>query len=396
MTRVDDGRNDRPYDIVVFGATGFTTGLAADYLAEHAPPELRWALAGRDERKLDAVRTRLSRIDPRCAELALLRADVADPASLRALAEQTRVLMNGVGPYLHFGEPVVAACSDAGTDYLDLTGEPEFVDKTYVRHHRRAAQTGARLVHACGLDCAPTDLGVWFTVRQLPVGQPIRIDGVVRVGGQLVPSGGTWGTALEIMSRPGELVRSRRARAALEVRPSGRTVRTPVGAPRREGDSLLVPLPTLELNVVAYSARSSERYGADFRYRHYLGLPKLWMAPVGLVGVTALGLAAQIPPARRWLQSRQPSGAGPSPEQRANSWFTVSFRGESAGTVVRTEVSGGDPAYGETSKMFAESALCLALDDLPDTRGQVTTAVAMGDALIDRFAKAGISFRTVG
>ncbi len=164
MTRLN--RDDRPYDIVLFGATGFVGELTAEYLAAHAPDGLRWAIAGRSEQKLRRLRERL----PGAPDVGVLRADVSDPASLRELAEQARVVATTVGPYVRYGDALVGACAESGADYLDLTGEPEFVDLTYVRHDARARETGARLVHACGFDSVPHDLGVYFTVRQLPEG----------------------------------------------------------------------------------------------------------------------------------------------------------------------------------------------------------------------------------
>src|SRR6478672_254368 len=152
----------RDHDIVVFGATGFTGELTAAYLAEHAPAGLRWALAGRNQSKLEAVRARLSRIDPALADLPLLRADTTDDASLKEVAASTRVVITTVGPYLLYGAPLVAACAEAGTDYVDLTGEPEFVDQMYLEHHETAVASGARIVHACGFDSIPHDLGVYF------------------------------------------------------------------------------------------------------------------------------------------------------------------------------------------------------------------------------------------
>src|SRR5438552_3231955 len=155
----------RAYDIVLFGATGFTGGLTAEYLARTAPASLRWALAGRSLEKLEQVRARLAGINRNCASLDLLQADVADPASIRRVADATRVVITTVGPYILYGEPLVAACAQAGTDYVDLTGEPEFVDLMYLRHHAHAAESGARIVHCCGFDSIPADLGVYFTVN---------------------------------------------------------------------------------------------------------------------------------------------------------------------------------------------------------------------------------------
>ncbi len=183
-------RSDRRYDVVLFGATGFTGGLTAQRLAADGPDDLRWAVAGRDGVKLDAVRERLLGLGKAGASVETLHADVTDDSSLRRLAEQTRVVATTVGPYLEYGEPLVAACADVGTDYADLTGEPEFVDRIWLAHHARAAETGARLVHSCGFDSIPHDLGAYFTVLQLPEGVPITVSGYVRAGATI--SGGTY------------------------------------------------------------------------------------------------------------------------------------------------------------------------------------------------------------
>ncbi|MEV0807096.1 saccharopine dehydrogenase NADP-binding domain-containing protein [Micromonospora sp. NPDC050200] len=388
-------RDHRPYDLVLFGATGFTGGLTAEYLARHAPAELRWAIAGRNPAKLAAVRDRLADIVPALAELPLLTADVTDAASLRAVAESARVVATTVGPYIHHGEPLVTACAAAGTDYLDITGEPEFVDLMYVRHHAEAVRTGARLVHACGFDSIPHDLGTWYTVKQLPSDGPITVDGFVRAGGKI--SAGTYHSALTAFSRTGETNRAAKERKAVEPRPEGRRVRAVPGKVGRSKEIGMwaVPLPTIDPQVVRRSAAACPEYGPDFRYRHFAAvkrLPTVLVSGVGLAGL--LGLV-KLPPARRWLLGRLASGQGPSAEQRARSWFRVRFVGSGGGRRVLTEVSGGDPGYDETAKMLAESALCLACDDLPATAGQVTPVTAMGDALLNRLVRAGMTFRVL-
>ncbi|MFJ9737400.1 saccharopine dehydrogenase family protein [Streptomyces sp. NPDC101166] len=387
MSRLN--RSDRPYDIVLFGATGFVGTLTAEYLAAHAPEGLRWAIAGRDEVKLRRLRDRL----PGGAEPGVLRADVSDTASLRALARQARVVATTVGPYVAYGEDLVAACADAGADYLDLTGEPEFVDLTYVRHDARARETGARLVHACGFDSVPHDLGVYFTVRQLPAGVPLTVDGFVTADAAF--SGGTFASALGQFARGRRMAAAARERRRHEPRLMGRRAGAPTGPPRfaPEVGAWALPLPTIDPQIVRRSAKALDRYGPDFRYRHYAAVRRLPVAVGGVAGVGALFAAAQVPPVRRWLSERLKPGDGPSAERRARSWFSVRFVGEGGGRRVFTEVSGGDPGYDETAKMFAEAALALALDDLPETAGQVTTAVAMGDALIERLGAAGIRFR---
>ncbi|MGV9277454.1 saccharopine dehydrogenase family protein [Streptomyces griseosporeus] len=382
-------RTDRPYDIVLFGATGFVGTLTAEYLAAHAPDDVRWAIAGRSERKLAALRERL----PGGERVGVLRADVDDPASLRSLAEHARVVATTVGPYIRYGEQLVAACADTGADYLDLTGEPEFVDLMYVRHDARARETGARLVHACGFDSVPHDLGALFTVRQLPEGVPLQVDGFVTADATF--SGGTFASALGQFARGPQMLAAARERRRHEPRLLGRRALAPTGTPRfaKEIGAWALPLPTIDPQIVRRSAKALEAYGPDFRYRHYAAVRHLPVAVGGVAAVGALFAAAQVPPVRRWLADRIEPGEGPDAEKRARSWFRVRFVGEGGGRRVFTEVSGGDPGYGETAKMFAESALCLALDDLPPTAGQVTTAVAMGDALTERLRAAGIRFR---
>lgn len=385
----------RDHDLVLFGATGFAGALTARYLATHAPPGLRWALAGRNRHRLAAVRAELAAVDPAHAELPLLIADGGDRAAVRSLAASTHVLASTVGPYLRYGEPLVAACADAGTDYVDLTGEPEFIDRMYLRHHERARASGARLVHACGFDSVPADLGVHYTVGLLPEGVPLRVDGYVRTNATF--SGGTLASALTAASRPVAMARAARARRRAEPRPAGRVVRAPLGPAHRgrAARAWALPLPTVDAQIVARTAAASTRYGPDFRYRHFAAVRHLPVAVAGVVGLGALLALAQVPPARAWLSARRGPGEGPSDQRRAESWFAVRFVGRGGGREVVTEVRGGDPGYDETAKMLAESALCLALDDLPATSGQVTPAAAMGGALTRRLVRAGLTFRVV-
>ncbi|WNI27964.1 saccharopine dehydrogenase NADP-binding domain-containing protein [Streptomyces sp. ITFR-6] len=383
----------RPYDVVLFGATGFVGVLTAEYLASHAPQGCRWALAGRNRAKLEQLRNHLAALDPACADIPLLHADADDAGSLRELAESTHVVATTVGPYIWYGKKLVAACAEAGTDYTDLSGEPEFIDGVYLEHDARARETGARIVHACGFDSVPHDLGVYFTVQQLPEGVPLRIDGFVRSNAAF--SGGTFASALNTMSRGPQMARAARERRLHEPRLVGRRAAAPLGGPRfsTETGTWALPLPTIDGQLVKRSARALPRYGPDFRYRHYASVKHL---PVALGGTAAMGVllgAAQVPAARAWLMSRYEPGAGPDAERRHRSWFTVRFVGEGGGRRVFTEVSGGDPGYGETARMLAEASLCLALDELPAVSGQVTTAVAMGDALGDRLRASGLRFR---
>ncbi len=392
MDRMPDSRE---LDLVLFGATGFTGGLTADYLARHAPDGLRWGLAGRNQAKLEDVRRRLAEVAPALADLPLLHADVEDAASLADVAGRARVVITTVGPYLTYGEPLVAACAAAGTDYLDLTGEPEFVDLMYLAHHETAVASGARIVHAAGFDSIPHDLGVLYTLQQFQVRGPVRVRGVVRASATF--SGGTFHSAMTAFARARQTKAVTQERRRTEPRPEGRTSRATAGKPHKDPllGYWLLPLPTIDPLVVARSGAALTSYGPDFRYSHYAGTKTLRYAAGGAIGATAMFLTAQVPPLRRLALDRVKQGDGPDERRRAKSWFSVDFVAEGDGRTLRTRVSGGDPGYDETAKMLAEAALCLIFDDNPTTAGQVTTAQAMGDALLARLQAAGLRFEVV-
>ena len=392
MDRMSDPRE---LDLVLFGATGFTGGLTADYLARHAPDGLRWGLAGRNQAKLEDVRRRLADVDPALADLPLLHADVEDAASLAEVAGRARVVITTVGPYLAYGEPLVAACAAAGTDYLDLTGEPEFVDLMYLAHHETAVASGARIVHAAGFDSVPHDLGVLYTLQQFQVRGPVRVRGVVRASATF--SGGTFHSAMAAFARARQTKAVTQERRRAEPRPEGRTSRATAGKPHKDPllGYWLLPLPTIDPLVVARSGAALASYGPDFRYSHYAGTKTLRYAAGGAIGAAAMFLTAQVPPLRRLALDRVKQGDGPDERRRAKSWFSVDFVAEGDGRTLHTRVSGGDPGYDETAKMLAEAALCLAFDDNPATAGQVTTAQAMGDALLARLQAAGLRFEVV-
>ena len=393
-------RAKRSFDLVLFGATGFAGRLTAEYLARTAPAELRWAIAGRNRDKLFAVREALADGDPALSDLPVLIADSADAEALSRVAGNTRLVVTTVGPYVQHGEPLVAACAEAGTDYLDLTGEREFVDSMYLRHHDSAVRTGARLIHCAGFDSIPHDLGAYYTVLQLPEGVPIRIRGYLRAKASV--SGGTLHSALTAFSRGRANISTARRRSAAERSEHASQGRTRAahwdrGAPHHDNASggWAVPLPTIDPQVVVRSARAVERYGPDFTYSHFFSFSRLRTALTSVGTVGGVLLAAQLPPLRALIGRRIKPGDGPSLMQRRRSWFTVTFTGTGGGASVVTRVGGGDPGYDETAKMLAESAYALLFDDVPETSGQVTTVTAMGDALLVRLQKAGIRFEVI-
>ncbi|MBU1801918.1 MAG: saccharopine dehydrogenase NADP-binding domain-containing protein [Actinobacteria bacterium] len=392
----DTASPDRDLDLILFGATGFTGGLTAEYLAEHGPAGLRWALAGRSLDKLEKVRAHLDTIKPGSMDLELIVVDAADEAALATAVARTKVVATTVGPYLQLGGPLVGACAAAGTDYVDLTGEPEFVDRSWLEHHETAVASGARIVHACGFDSIPHDLGAYYTVLQLKAAGPVTMRGVVRGDGTF--SGGTFHSAMGAFSRAKEMAATAKKRRRAEARPEGRSSRAVSGKPGKDPvlGYYLLPLPTIDPQVVARSGAALTSYGPEFRYSHFAGTKTLRYAVGGAVGVTLIGLAAQVKPARNFLLGKVKQGEGPDEAKRAKSSFSVDFVAEGDGRTLHTRVSGGDPGYGETAKMLSEAALSLAFDDNPATAGSVTTAQAMGDNLLGRLRAAGIVFEVVG
>ena len=378
-------------DVIVFGATGFTGRLVVDYLASSAPAGVRWAIAGRRKEKLDEIAESVRAKNGSLVETFVAGSD--DPRSLTELAGRTKVIATTVGPYARLGEPLVAACIAAGTDYVDITGEPEFVDDLLIKQNAAAKGRGVRIVNCCGFDSIPHDLGALYTVEKLGSKGPIDVEGFVQARGAI--SGGTWHSAVNAFGRMSEIKR----KAALARGPRDERVGGTHQKIRYEKTvkGWVAPMPTIDPQIVLRSARALEVYGSRFRYGHYLRVKTL-PGLIGLgVGIGVVVGLAQIPATRALLLKWKASGDGPDAAEREANHFKVTFIGQSEGKRIVTRVSGGDPGYGETSKMLAESALCLALDRdrLPDAAGILTPAVAMGDLLIARLEKAGIRFEVL-
>ena len=377
--------DDRPFDLVLYGATGFTGGLVARYLARRLDLErVRWALAGRSASKLGARRRELERDDSRLADVGLIEASSDDPESLRAMCRQAKLVMTTVGPYARYGEPLVSACVEERTHYLDLTGEPLWWQAMVDRYHERAAANETLIIPCCGFDSIPYDAGALFTAAQLPSDQPLTIDAYAYARGSF--SGGTWASAIDAMRQTGK---------------ASRGTGSGSGGPRprihfaEDVGRWAVPAPTIDPMVVRRSVElMPQNYGTGLRYREYFA-PKNLINTAGLLaGVGVLVAATRFGPTRKLLAKVRPPGEGPSPEQRARSWFRVDFVGRGGGREVRTHVSGGDPGYDETAKMMSEAALTLLedFDELPLRGGVVTPAAALGMGLIERLQSAGMEF----
>ncbi|MEM8960332.1 MAG: saccharopine dehydrogenase NADP-binding domain-containing protein [Acidobacteriota bacterium] len=394
---------ERPYDVVVFGATGFTGSLVADYLTRHAGPEVAWAIAGRSGTKLAELIGRLSTIEGGRPPRGALEADIADPASIEKMTASTRVLVTTVGPFDEYGAPVVAACVATGTHYADITGEPSFVDRMIAEHDAAAREKGLRIVSCCGFDSIPADLGTFFAVSKLTEADAdsatddlqTSVRGFVRTRAEF--SGGTWHSAVKAMGNFRRDQKAKKRAGRRDKRSSTRKVRGEKGKIHRDATlgAWAMPLPTIDPLIVLRSARALDVYGTRFTYGHYLQSGKVSKVVKTVVGGGAVFALAQLPPTRKMLLSVKKPGAGPDAETRAKSLFTLTFVATRGDRTLVTEVAGGDPGYDETSKMLAETALCLAFDELPDAAGVTTPAIAMGHALIERLQAAGIRFAVV-
>ncbi len=398
---------DRAYDLILLGATGFTGRLVAEYLARRvAGTPLRWALAGRSQSKLEAVRRDLVAIDPATAQLPLVIVDAMDPTATAALARTTTVVCTTVGPYQRYGAALVAGCADAGTAYCDLTGEVPFVRASIDAHHERAIATGARILHCCGFDSVPSDLGVWLLQRELTArtgrGAPSVLAGFQLRG---AASGGTIASMLELS----EAARRDRAVRKLLLDPYALD---PAGTPRgddrdRHGVRYEAELGayTAPFVMAAVNARVVRRshalrgqpWGRAWRYdevmvtgpgvRGVAGAAAITGALAGFFG------ALQVGPLRALLEKRLPKpGDGPSPEQRRRGRYRTRLVGTVDG--VRAEATFADsldPGYDGTAKLLGEAALALALDPPLGGGGVLTPSVALGDHLLPRLRAAGVT-----
>jgi short subunit dehydrogenase-like uncharacterized protein len=404
-------RDGRKLDLVLLGATGFVGRLTAGYLAEHAPSGLRIGLAGRSEKRLAAVRDGLGAT---ARTWPLLAADTTDPVAARSLARTAGAIATTVGPYRRLGLPLAQACAEAGTDYADLTGEVLFIRDTMATCQQVAARTGARIVHSCGFDSVPSDLGVLLTHAAAAADDAGDLEDTTLVltamrGGI---SGGTLASALgqiddmrasasirRIVTDPYALSPDR------DAEPSFGDERELSGV-RYDPDLHLWTGPFIMARFNTRIVRRSNAllgwaYGRQFRYREVTGFGASPGAPVRALAVTtaftALMAGVALRPSRALLRPMLPQpGEGPGEKARRTGLFRLEVHARTAtGARYLTRVEAhGDPGYAATAVMLGESALCLALDrdHLPEVAGVLTPATAMGAVLTNRLRSAGHTY----
>lgn len=395
-------RDERPIELLLWGATGFTGRLAAEHLAVRYAKE-RIALGGRSESKLERLRADLAAIDPKCAAWPIRTADALDVAGLDRIVPEARVIATTAGPFSLHGHELVAACARHGTDYCDITGEVPFARAVIDRNHARAVESGARIVPFCGFDSIPSDLGVLllqeFVKRERGSPCPEAHYLLVRARGGV--SGGTAASMLAIMEQAGSDPRVRallrNPYALVDGSAAGETSQTPdAHGVKRIGDEWTAPFAMGIVNsrvVHRTNALLDYPWGRDFRYDERVALGTgargLARAAAMSAGLAASERALTLGPVRSLAKGRLPSpGEGPSKEKRESGSFHIRIDGCGASCAVTGQ---GDPGYTGAAKMLIESALCLSRD-VHGAGGVLTPASCMGHALAARLRAVGICF----
>lgn len=405
-------RDQWQLDLVVFGASSFVGRILCEYLAEQFGTDgrrLAWGLAGRSEDRLHEVRDTLG---PGAAELPVIVADAQDEKALRQLCDRTRVVVSTAGPYALMGEPLVRCCSGSGTDYCDITGEIQWIRQMIRRYGDTARQSGARIVHCCGFDSIPSDLGVDFIQQQSrdQFGMPASR---VKMRMRAIRGGLSGGTAASLINVIREVAKDRQLRREITSPYALCPPEHPFEARQpmvrgvqydRDFQSWVAPFLMAAINtrvVLRSHALQHGAWGRDFQYEEAsLTGPGVrgWLRAWGMSLSLNLFMAAVFLGSTRWLLERlflPRPGEGPDRGTRERGYFDMRFHGETeSGQTLRVRVTGDqDPGYGSTAKMLGEAAACLAGDDLSREGGFWTPATLMGERLRERLeARAGLFF----
>lgn len=377
------------HDIIVYGATGFTGRLVAEYLA--ASGATNWAMGGRSLSKLQEVRDLIGAP----ADTPLITANADDPASLNAMVERAKVVISTVGPYQLYGSDLVAACAAAGTAYVDLCGEPAWMRDMIDAHHDTAKASGARIVFSCGFDSIPFDLGVW-KLQQIAAERHGRPAARVKGRVMAMQGGFSGGTAASLKATMAAAARNpslvRLLTDSFALTPGFAGPEQPKGLLPHVDDSVgkwvapFIMAPINTKNVHRTNFLLGHPYGADFRY------DEMMVTGLGEMGKAAAEALQKMNPL---AGDKGPKpGEGPSKEERDSGFYDIQFIGEvEGGHEVRVTVKGDrDPGYGSTSKMISESALCL-IEDVAGEGGIWTPGGIMAEPLVKRLeAKAGLRF----
>jgi short subunit dehydrogenase-like uncharacterized protein len=410
--------NAKEFDVVFLGATGFTGQLVVEYVFNNygLDSDFKWAIAGRNQNKLENIARKVAGDDAN--QIPMIITDTNDETSVTELVQRTKVVCTTVGPYAMYGNELVKACAINGTHYCDLTGEVQWMRRMIDLYETTAQSTGARIVHTCGFDSIPSDLGVHFAQSQMKKVHGLYANEVkCRIG--KTKGGMSGGTVASMMNMMEEMKTDPSLKVLLADPYSLNPVNTPPGSDTQDQVGALYDLDfkqwTAPFVMAAINTRVVRRsnalmnfiYGNDFKYSESMLVgngPSGYMKAMAVAGVSALmALVSAFDPTRSLAKPMLPApGEGPSKETIETGFFNIELlaKGQNADgkrASVRIEVTGDkDPGYGATCKMLAESAICLAKDELETEGGIWTPASAMGDVLIQRLQKnAGMTFECV-
>jgi short subunit dehydrogenase-like uncharacterized protein len=404
------------FDIVIFGATSFVGQILTRYLLDQFPLEgdLKWAIAGRSQSKLDDLKSSLGLTG---ASLDVLVADAADENSLRFLCESTRVVISTVGPYALYGEPLVKTCVALGTDYCDLTGEVQWIAKMLERYENEAKISGARIVHSCGFDSIPSDLGVYF-LQQHAKQQFGETCSSIKMRVKKMKGAASGGTVAsmtnifkEVASNPALRKTLANPYAICPPEHGNNARQNSMNRPQYDTDfnSWVAPFVMAVINtriVYRSNALIEGGYSQNFEYNEAMltgkGLIGSGIAAGVGVGLGGFAMAAVIPPTR-WVMEKfilPKPGEGPSQDAQEKGCYDLRFYGKTdSGQEIRCKVTGNqDPGYGSTAKMLGQAAACLVQDINKDKvqGGFWTPASIFGAQLITRLeSHAGLTFELI-
>lgn len=375
---------NKSFDIILFGATGFTGQLVAKYLSEHAGKEqIKWAIAGRDQEKLLKVLESLEGNRPE-----VITADIQDGLSLREMTAQTAVLMNAVGPFNWYGRNVVKACIETHTHYLDITGEPSFIADIYNNYFQNAEENQSCVVNCCGFDSIPADYAAWLTAKKLPKDEPKALKGYIRTNASF--SGGTLTTAIEALHME---VQKKSIKTKLKRHPDAPRIPLKIHY-SNEMKGWAIPMPVVDPHIVKRSAfRMPEEYGEAVSYAQFFVRSSFGKVVKTVLPIALAMFLVRFKMFRERLFKKFKPGTGPSESKRKRSKFEAVCYGKSTSAEAFTKISGGDPGYNETAKMFSQAAFTL-LDKIKNHTvkyGVLTPVEAFGMELVHRLRREGIT-----
>lgn len=369
----------KKYDIVIFGATGFTGKLICDYLLGHAESKkLNIAVAARNKERLEKV---VSRFLPNVPDMLVV--DSFDKESIDSMTSSAKLIITVVGPYSLYGEYLVESCTKNSTHYVDLTGEPNFVHTIRKKYSEAAASSKSIIVNSCGLESIVPDVGTLYTVSKM---KSDKKDITYYLKSRGTISGGTWASFINALYSNKPIIGG----GSKSV--SGKKVKKIFY--NKDFKSWSVIFPVIDKQIVYRSSKTDSIYGSKFSFNEYMMIKTYFQVIALILSILSITFISKLGLFKKWLLSLRPSGSGPSKEQRKCNWFKGVFVGTGENEKVVTQLSGGDPGYGETAKFISEIALCIIndYDNLKSKAGIMTPVECTGDLMINRLKNAGIKF----